>query len=142
MLSKLKQSRGFTLIEVVIVLAIAALIILVVLQAVAAAQRSQRDTTRKNEAGQIISMMEQYASNNQGRYPNRTGTSAALTPYDPSGNVVSKYTFSGVAAMPAACPVVTAATYTIYYQTSTATSPRSYQLAVCLEAGGLSVVSQ
>jgi prepilin-type N-terminal cleavage/methylation domain-containing protein len=69
MLETLRKRKGFTLIEVVIVIAIGALIILVVLQAVSNAQESQRDSTRRQEASQIVAALEQYAANNQGTYP-------------------------------------------------------------------------
>jgi prepilin-type N-terminal cleavage/methylation domain-containing protein len=69
MLETLRKRKGFTLIEVVIVIAIGALIILVVLQAVSNAQESQRDSTRRQEASQIVAALEQFAANNQGTYP-------------------------------------------------------------------------
>ena len=43
------KERGFTIIEVVLVLAIAALIFLMIFIALPALQRSQRDTARKND---------------------------------------------------------------------------------------------
>lgn len=63
-----KQS-GFTLIEVVLVLAIGALIILMALLAFGGAQRGRRDTARTNAAGTLASALEQYAANNNGTYP-------------------------------------------------------------------------
>lgn len=68
-LENLKEKKGFTIIEVVIVLAIAALIILIVLLAVGALQRSQRDNSRKNYAGRMIAGLQQYTSNNNGVVP-------------------------------------------------------------------------
>jgi prepilin-type N-terminal cleavage/methylation domain-containing protein len=71
MLSELlkKKERGFTIIEVVIVLAIASLILLAVFLASAGAQRSQRDSARKSIAGRVGSGLENWASNNNGVYP-------------------------------------------------------------------------
>ncbi len=66
---KLSPKKGFTLIEIVIVLAIAALIMVIVFLAVAGAQRSQRDTTLKNNAARVLAGAEQYASNTSGVYP-------------------------------------------------------------------------
>ena len=63
------KKSGFTLIEIVIVLAIAALIMVIVFVAVQGAQRSRRDTTARNSAAQALAAMEQYASNNSGVYP-------------------------------------------------------------------------
>lgn len=64
-----KKQGGFTLIEVVLVLAIGALIILMALLAFGGASRSRRDTTRANAAGTLTAALEQYAANNNGAYP-------------------------------------------------------------------------
>jgi len=70
LMSKLtKQPKGFTLIELVIVLAIAALVLAAILLAVGGAQRSQRDTTTKNSAGRVGSALQNFASNNNGAMP-------------------------------------------------------------------------
>lgn len=65
----LSERKGFTLIEIVIVLAIAALIMVIVFLAVQGAQRSRRDTQRRNAAGQVLAQMESFASNHAGAYP-------------------------------------------------------------------------
>jgi prepilin-type N-terminal cleavage/methylation domain-containing protein len=71
MLKKLKKSDqdGFTIIEVMIVLAIAALILLIVFLAVPALQRSSRNTQRKNDAANISSQISSLESNNNGKLP-------------------------------------------------------------------------
>ncbi|MCA9349636.1 type II secretion system protein [Candidatus Saccharibacteria bacterium] len=61
--------KGFTLIEVIIVLAIAALIMVVVFNSVGGAQKSQRDSQRRTDLGYLVSQLEQYAGNNNGDYP-------------------------------------------------------------------------
>ncbi len=68
MLHKLKQSRseGFTIIEVMIVLAIAAMILLVVLLAVPALQRNSRNTAVKTDAGALAGALNDFSSNNNG----------------------------------------------------------------------------
>jgi prepilin-type N-terminal cleavage/methylation domain-containing protein len=83
MLSKLKQSKseGFTIIEVMIVLAIAALIILIVLLAVPALQRSSRNTAIKNDASAIAAAIGEFGSNNDGGQP-----TAAASAYNPAGS--------------------------------------------------------
>ncbi len=63
------NKKGFTIIEVVLVLAIAGLIFLIVFLAVPALQRARRDTQRKNDVGRFLAQLEQYASNNNGTYP-------------------------------------------------------------------------
>jgi prepilin-type N-terminal cleavage/methylation domain-containing protein len=71
-LTKRNEQTGFTIIEVVLVLAIAGLIFLIVFLALPALQRSRRDTQRKSEASRFISAAESYASNNGGQYPDET----------------------------------------------------------------------
>jgi prepilin-type N-terminal cleavage/methylation domain-containing protein len=75
-MSRLKSTKGFTLIELVIVLAIAALIIAGVLIAVGGAQRTQRDQSRKNISGRVSSAIANYASNNNGVYAGFTCVAA------------------------------------------------------------------
>lgn len=72
MLNKLKKSNsesGFTIIEVMIVLAIAGLILLIVFLAVPALQRNSRNTQRKNDASKVASLISEYESNNSGTPP-------------------------------------------------------------------------
>lgn len=63
------SKRGFTIIEVVLVLAIAGLIFLIVFLAVPALQRSQRDTQRKNDLSRLMTSVSNYQSNNKGEVP-------------------------------------------------------------------------
>lgn len=65
---QLKQ-KGFTIIEVVLVLAIAALIFLMVFIALPALQRNQRDTARKTILGKVSSAVTTYQSNKRGAQP-------------------------------------------------------------------------
>lgn len=60
--TQLNSKRGFTLIEVILVLAIAALIFLMVFIALPALQSSQRDTSRKNDASIVSSAVTAYTS--------------------------------------------------------------------------------
>lgn len=71
-----KNNKGFTLIEIVIVIAIAALILVGVLLAVQGAQKNRRDSQRKNDASRIAAQLEQYASNHSGTYPDNTAKQA------------------------------------------------------------------
>ena len=79
MLKKLQKrnSQGFTIIEVMIVLAIAALILLIVLLAVPALQRNSRNTAIKNDASAITAGVGEFASNNDGATPTAGGSSAS-----------------------------------------------------------------
>lgn len=64
-----KKTKGFTIIEVVLVLAIAGLIFMMVFLALPALQKSQRDTQRKNDLSRIVTQITNYASNNRGKIP-------------------------------------------------------------------------
>ena len=63
------KNNGFTIIEVVLVLAIAGLIFLMVFVALPALQRSQRDTQRKNDISRLKTALDRYKANNRGRLP-------------------------------------------------------------------------
>ncbi|HMR72560.1 MAG TPA: prepilin-type N-terminal cleavage/methylation domain-containing protein [Candidatus Saccharibacteria bacterium] len=77
-----KKEKGFTIIEVVLVLAIGALIFLVVFLAVPALQRSQRDQQRRSDASRVSSAVTNYQSNNNGKLPDTT--TAAVTSFTQS----------------------------------------------------------
>jgi len=64
-----KQSKGFTIIEVVLVLAIAALIFLMIFVALPALQRNQANGARKADVGVVVSALGTYRTNNSGRLP-------------------------------------------------------------------------
>ena len=64
-----KNEKGFTIIEVVLVLAIAALIFLMVFIALPALQRSQRDSQRREDLGRVQTAINQYQSNNRNSLP-------------------------------------------------------------------------
>ena len=76
MLNRLKKSnsKGFTIIEVMIVLAIAGLILLIVFLAVPALQRSSRNTQRKNDSSHLGGLISEWESNNAGTTPTGFGT--------------------------------------------------------------------
>ncbi len=61
---------GFTIIEVVLVLAIAGLIFLMVFIALPSLQRSQRDTQRRNMMANVQTKVMDYQNNNNGKLPN------------------------------------------------------------------------
>lgn len=67
--NKTKDQKGFTIIEVLIVLAIAGLILLIVFLAVPALQRNSRNTQRKNDIAAVIGGINDYITNNGGTLP-------------------------------------------------------------------------
>ena len=88
MLNKIsKSNKGFTIIEVVLVLAIAAVIMGLVFFAVPAFQAQGRDTARRSDARQVLGAFGRYVTNN----PNTalgTGTSVTTLGSVSSGNSV------------------------------------------------------
>lgn len=71
MLNKIKNRKeeGFTIIEVLIVLAIAGLILLVVFLAVPALQRNSRNTSLKNDVQNVLGGVSEYQNVNSGAMP-------------------------------------------------------------------------
>lgn len=64
-----KNKKGFTIIEVVLVLAIAGLIFLMVFIALPALQRTQRNTQREDDMARVISAINDFQTNNNGKTP-------------------------------------------------------------------------
>lgn len=64
-----RYTAGFTLIEIVLVLAIAGLIMLVVFLALVGAQRSRRDYQRKNDVSRMVAAITAWSANHQGQVP-------------------------------------------------------------------------
>jgi prepilin-type N-terminal cleavage/methylation domain-containing protein len=93
-----KKTEGFTIIEVLIVLAIAGLIMLIVFLAVPALQRNAHNTSIKNDVSGIMGGVSEFVNNNNGKVPTaiasstRTQTSiefALGTAAAPTGNKTS-----------------------------------------------------
>jgi len=66
MKTKLRNQKGFTIIEVLIVLAIAGLIMLIVFLAVPALQRNSRNTQRTSDASRMAAAVSECLNNNNG----------------------------------------------------------------------------
>jgi prepilin-type N-terminal cleavage/methylation domain-containing protein len=117
MLNKLKKiqatkqsDEGFTIIEVMIVLAIAGLIILIVFLAVPALQRNSRNTAIKSDVSNVGGGITTYESNNNGVIPTsvsgtgdiviKTATGSSETTKVQGGTLVKT-----VAAVPASVAI-------------------------------------
>ena len=95
-----KNDRGFTIIEVMIVLAIAALILLVVFLAVPALQRSQRNSARKTDASRMAAaVIEAVSSNASGALPSSQQDCNNLVT---SVGSLSQFTLAAACPVPAA----------------------------------------
>ena len=81
------NKAGFTIIEVVLVLAIAGLIFLMVFIALPNMQTAQRNSQRRNDYNNLSTQVTDYAVNHNGVYPNKI--SSLWMNYkgtDPDGN--------------------------------------------------------
>jgi prepilin-type N-terminal cleavage/methylation domain-containing protein len=134
----LKKEKGFTLIEIVLVLAIAGLLLVIVFLAVSGAQKARRDSQRKNDAAGFAAALEAYAGNNQGNYP-ASGNSPGATYWsrnDPTTGAAYGIS-AGVAAAPAAGNIGYATSATCNGGLGTgAGSARNYAVVMGLEQGG------
>jgi prepilin-type N-terminal cleavage/methylation domain-containing protein len=100
---------GFTIIEVLIVLAIAGLILLIVFLAVPALQRNSRNTGRKEDAGRLDGAVHNFASNNStGAFPTQAnwaaGSNQCSTIETDAGNLNQYSSLTCVATAPPAAP--------------------------------------
>ncbi len=138
----IKKDKGFTLIEIVLVLAIAGLLLVIVFLAVSGAQKSRRDTQRKNDVSRVAASLENYASNNNGAYPATPALfNAAFTvggPYeltnakDPLSGAV--YTYGGL--VPPVGATSAGLSYTLGQDCTGAPSGnRVYAVKISLEQG-------
>lgn len=127
-----RNKKGFTIIEVMIVLAIAALILLVVFLAVPALQRSQRNNARKSDSSRMAATVVDFTSNNSsGSLPTSAAdcttllnSSASLAQYNPLACVAS--------AAPIATAPVAAATLVLLANGGAGTAPGAQNNAMVL----------
>jgi prepilin-type N-terminal cleavage/methylation domain-containing protein len=84
----IKRKEGFTIIEVLIVLAIAGLILLIVFLAVPALQRNSRNTAIKNDVQNVVGGVGEFQGANNGSLPTAVSTGT-------SGDGVVTYSRSG-----------------------------------------------
>lgn len=66
---KIANKKGFTLIEVVLVLAIGGLIFLLAFLAFQQVSRNRRDTQRRTDVARVVAELQNYAGDNNGQYP-------------------------------------------------------------------------
>ena len=80
----MKNTSGFTLIELMVVVAIIGILMAAGILAFSGAQRNARDAKRRADIDAISKALEQYYGNSGGTYP---ATASALNTYFPSGTV-------------------------------------------------------
>lgn len=92
-MKKESHKKGFTIIEVVLVLAIAGLIFLMVFVALPALQRSQRDTQRRDDYAALSSQVTSYSASNGGRVYKLAGASSLTGATDTAKNTLDATKF-------------------------------------------------
>ncbi len=86
-----ESKKGFTIIEVVLVLAIAGLIFLMVFIALPALQRGQRNTRREDDLARVLTAVNDFQTNNNGKTPFNIGTPSNSNSGGKLGTFVKRY---------------------------------------------------
>ena len=147
------KNKGFTIIEVVLVLAIAGLIFMMVFVALPALQRSQRDTQRKNDLSRLNTAVASYQSNNRGALPTSvTGWNSLVTSYvrvsgdtfvDPAGtNYIVRTTGTLPTTFDANNPVILVTTGAVCNGETIVTNQGSRKVAFQMRLEGSGVACQ
>jgi prepilin-type N-terminal cleavage/methylation domain-containing protein len=99
MLKKLDK-RGFTIIEVLIVLAIAGLIMLVIFLAVPTLQRNQRNNARQTDANNVVAAVNDCITNRNGAVAScqALGANAVVAPTN-ANQLTANPAYSGALAL-------------------------------------------
>ena len=118
---------GFTIIEVIIVLAVAALILAVVLTAVAGLQRSQRTKAMQDAAGRLLSQEVNWEASQGGATPMTTVLNLAL----PATNA-----YISNAKIPANVPTASVTFQNTPANTVAAVNTMTYGGGPCTSGGG------
>lgn len=144
-----RNSKGFTIIEVLIVLAIAALIMLLVFLAVPTLQRNARNTARKSDIGRIGAATTTVISNNNGSVAALTDINLQAEVGTPSFYAVTSITVGSLTGHAANTSAIgTAIVYTgaicsgpTGFATATGATARSIAIEYTLEAAVVQCVN-
>ena len=93
----MKKVKGFTIIEVLLVLAIAGLIFMMIFIAYPALTRSQRDTDRRESVMSFLKEVKNYQTNNRGALPGAAETTSddIVATWETAKNLTGKETTWG-----------------------------------------------
>lgn len=113
-----KQKKGFTLLELLVVVGIIGILMAIAAVSFAQAQKKARDNRRKSDLRAIQNALEQYYSDNSSAYP--TGSYSALS----------------ITYMPSAATVLDPKATTCPYTYSSGPSATAYKICADLESVG------
>jgi prepilin-type N-terminal cleavage/methylation domain-containing protein len=94
-MQKKSNNKGFTIVEVLIVLAIAGVILATILLAVPALQRNSRNTQVKQAATALVAGAQEYASANNGAAPTTASFATPTVTWGATTNTQTKTTVAG-----------------------------------------------
>ncbi len=145
-----KSGAGFTIIEVLIVLAIAGLILLIVFLAVPALQRNSRNTSIKNDVQNVLGGVSEFEGANNGTPPSNVAGTGDIS-YTKTGLNTTKIKVQGstnvttaTSGVPATTNTVTPGDIKVYIgkRCDGATSSRAIAAEYAIETSGNAAVYQ
>lgn len=127
-LKTMKKDRGFTIVELLIVIVVIAILAAIVIVAYNGVQNKARDTNNKTDAVSIVKVAEAVNAD-EGSYPSGADTAALIAAFNAgdTAKLPSGVTITRVTAAPTNADAITAAD----------ASPRSYAVQTC--TGGVNV---
>ncbi len=128
----MNRTRGFTVIELMVVIAIIAMLMAGILVALSSAREKSRDGARMATLNQIQKALDLYYANNNG-FPIEA-TAVTIT-----GDDSFSVTLEADGVIPEVRPDPAHPTYTYTYQSSDGSD---YTLSFCLETSGIATYSQ
>jgi len=87
-----RDSRGFTITEMMIVLAMAGLILLIIFEAIPALERSSRNNQRRQDVQTMLAAVSHYELNDSGNFPQPCGSGTLSAADDHGGAVTVNFT--------------------------------------------------
>lgn len=104
---RLAAATGFTIIEIMMVLAVAGIILLLVIEAIPALVRNSRNNQRKQDVALILQAVSHYELNHSGNIPDQStlradlsNTSPHLTNYRTGSITVAPIVFDATTSIP------------------------------------------
>jgi prepilin-type N-terminal cleavage/methylation domain-containing protein len=140
-MKKLAQSRGFTLIELMVVIAIIGLLASTVMAALSNARVESRDTARLAQGRELVKALELYRTKNGDAYPCSSGASIDCTAggLEASAYIVRPVGSSYINMEPnlrtalGFQPSFDSVGFALIYNLGSVSDPRFYNIAVGLE---------